>query len=104
MGHFTIWPTPNKLASFNPCSGGLAVGTLPAVSIQYKKVSFNPCSGGLAVGTITVDGSTIYGYSFNPCSGGLAVGTYSELFEQYEKIGFQSLFWWISCWDTDYAD
>ena len=39
------------------------------------ELCFNPCSGGLAVGTSTNNALCTWMLSFNPCSGGLAVGT-----------------------------
>ena len=39
------------------------------------KDSFNPCSGGLAVGTVNIMAGVPCTRGFNPCSGGLAVGT-----------------------------
>ena len=62
--------------------------------------SFNPCSGGLAVGTISNQNKTDLEVGFNPCSGGLAVGTSIMLGRTGIESKFQSLFWWISCWDS----
>ena len=47
---FMILEITSKIC-FNPCSGGLAVGTLQSILRCSRTSGFNPCSGGLAVGT-----------------------------------------------------
>ena len=67
-----------------------------------QTLSFNPCSGGLAVGTPLNNPFSMIIPSFNPCSGGLAVGTMIQRLHNKLLIVFQSLFWWISCWDSSF--
>ena len=97
-----------EVLSFNPCSGGLAVGTqwqkdrrrfvrefqslfwwiscwdhLKRKRMQPVFERFNPCSGGLAVGTAHTNHRAFSHKGFNPCSGGLAVGTLKNINKIY---------------------
>ena len=94
-------------SGFNPCCIGLGAGTWEQFR-EWRKprtFGFNPCCIGLGAGTGHIDSrprTRCVDSCFNPCCIGLGAGTVQRYAVQpSSEIRFQSLLYWIGCWNTD---
>ena len=124
--HASTWPSSRS--GFNPCCIGLGAGTVsdrlaarscarcvsilvvldwvlePLSTMRMRPVEysgFNPCCIGLGAGTLICIGSVSSRVSgFNPCCIGLGAGTrVMPISSVVHGRLFQSLLYWIGCWN-----
>ena len=85
---------------FNPCYRGCRSGTSAMEMVNSPYLGFNPCFRGCRSGTAGRDDLPDLVSGFNPCFRGCRSGTPAHLDSDVPDDEFQSLFSWMSLWNS----